>query len=119
MSMESQPAVTAIDLGLPVVSNNVYTLYGVAATNLVRPDSDDKYAGLYLHVVSGNFQARIGQFDGNDGTDLLTYAAIASSIDDGTAKLLFVEGERLGIMSPANMTFVGDSATALLTYWWV
>jgi len=111
MSKQGQTILTSTELGLLALSDDINHLKGVTATVLTRPAGTTT---LVFHTEIGGWRAKLG-----DASATLTYGTPAATLSDGTGSLLFPAGDKYAIPAPEEITFVGQAADSILTYYWI
>lgn len=106
------------ELGVLAVSDSINHLVGNTATLLNNRKTSKKGTVLVLHCEKGNFRYRAGQHDGANSTTALTFNATPVTTTNGTGKGLISAGDRLAFAAGTEISFVGDAADAVLTYWY-
>jgi hypothetical protein len=111
MSKQGQTILTATELGLLPISDEIQHLKGNTATKLTRPTG---CTSLVVHAEVGVWRFKLGDHEGS-----FSYATPSATVDDGTGSCKLDEDEKQAFQAPAEITFVGQDASAILTYYWI
>lgn len=111
MSKQGQTILTATELGLLAISDDIQHLKGNTATKLTRPAG---CTTLIAYAEIGIWRFKLGNHVGS-----FSYANPSATVSNGTGSWKLDEGEKQAFQAPAEITFVGQDANAILTYYWV
>ena len=120
-SQKGDIPLTPAQMGIASLGKNVNVVYGDTAIELTRPTIGGNPANmLYLHVESGSFRIKAGNFTGDTNSEgTLTSDAAVAAVTDGSAGMLLSENDLRVYTAPSSVTVVGASGTDILTYYWL
>lgn len=111
---------TASEMGLLALAESIDKVEGDTVTVLTRPSGATT---LTMQALSGDWRVKPGQHDGEDGTDELTSAdptgSTAGTADAGKCAWPLKETREIAIAAPKKITVLGNSADAILIYYWL
>lgn len=110
MNYHGQKRATLENSGAVPIPEEIYHVYGSAATVLTR-GSPARHLVLVAEV--GDWRIKPGTFGS------LSSAAPSASVTDGSGSLLLKEGDQLVIPAPDVISVRGPAAGSILTYFWV